>query len=893
MQRRKFIQLLGPAGIFLSGGHWASPLQAAAAEGLMPQPVYPPEIQSGERLMESCRPYLELNRQQLLSLVPPQGGFYFGACPNCTQGDQENNIVWNLALGEKVQCQFCKVILPSEKYPENQQIEISTPSGKRQLFKYHQAENGRKYWLEGRRWYEQLLVVQRIAYAMAQLYGLDARQFEQAGEYAALLIKKCAEVYPDYILRYETPAQEKRFFTLQSEVDKWKKTYGNGGEYCIAKWSWWAYMDVSRELLLAYDQLAKSTFFTATERQKIERDFFGGMLQFVEQYRDVALSNMHPALWTPQIIASRLFHLADLQRGVVDSMQRMIRENFTYDAFWMEGTASYHLQTAHGLRRVISWLRPDLKGAAFDQWFQKEHRPIYRTIEASKSFCLPNGRYAAVHDSWAKQAYSPAITQSKPYLMGGMGYGILGFGEGANQLQAHLNFSGRFGHVHYDSLNLLLFGAGKELVSELGYTWTKARPWIRATAAHNTVVIDQKSQEHGAAPTNSLGNLRLYQASDPDFQVIKADAPECYPGLAQRYERTLIAVNNAAVEQYVVDIFEVEGGNRHDWFLHGSADEDQSIELMSMGDAGLRLRDAASLLPEGFKFTPLTIPGSADFALIHQGPWAYGNFRDCKNTESNETVRAVFKSTDGSGGALESWILADGKSTLTTMRSWNVRGTGVPGTEDQTKLDDHLRSSLMVTRMGDRNRFIAVHVPFHSLSPVKKVSLIPATNEAIVFKIERQNAVDYIVVSKAGKLCRVNDQGRVILFDGHIGYAGLEAEKWNVKMIDGLQLTAGNRSITGAVPPPAPLLNVENNVYTVSGNLPIAPGDAFLIHHGNQRTTAFHAAQVRHEKQLTVIETQEAAAFEGEVNSTLKLSTFPQLEFPAPHTVTTNVLVTA
>ncbi len=895
MQRRDFIKTIAPAGLLLLNTSSLHAMMQTVAATPMPttrdEPFYPPENKDPAWLAAQCEPYLKLSATELLALVPPQGGFYFGPCPNCTQGDEENNIIWNLELGEKVQCKFCKEILPSEKYPENGQVSLPTPTGKQQVFKYHQNAAGKKFWLESRKWYEQLLVMQRIAYYLAQLSRLNPSYSPKAAQYSALILKRFIALYPDYIPRFDYPFRDKQFFTTEEAISQFIESR-NGGEYRIAKWSWWAYMDVSRELLLAYDQLAGSNLFTVAERQQIEKEFFGGMLEYVTRYHKVPLSNMDPTLWTAQVIASQVLLLPALKEHVLERIGTLIANDFTYDGYWKEGTASYHVQTVNGLRYVLSFFRPDLKGKAFDDWFATENQAIARTFEASKVFEMPNGRYAAVHDSWAKQASVPT-TRSQPYLMGGMGYGILGSGEKEQQIQAHLNFSGRFGHAQYDSLNLLLFGAGKELVSELGYSWTKARPWTMTTVAHNTVTIDQKNQEYGIKPVNALGTLLAFHAHDKDFQIVKASAIESYPGVAQKYERTLILVGNAKQESYVVDIFDVEGGNRHDWFLHGSADEEQSVTLLENGTRPLPLKATATLLPAGFEFKPLSVPNAEDFALIHNGPWAFGNFRDIQSGRSSGIVKATYKSLDGSGGALDSWILPDKQSELSTMRSWNVRGTGVPHTENQDKLDEHLRSSLMVTRYGGKNRFIAVHVPYQTRSPITKVSQAAISNGGTLLKIERGSAIDYILLGDGKQTCTANDQGRAIQFKGSYGLISIDGNRQSLKMLDGTRLSLGNNTLTGTVSAPAALLNIQGNVYTIPGSLKLAAGDVFIIHHGNQRTSSFHVKSIQQEAGNTRIETTEPPVFEGQTSGTLKMLTFPRLELPAPHSVSFNQLSTS
>ena len=885
--RREFISGVGAA--FLLTGECAEALAAeearaeitsigSAAAGVV---LYPPQIDNENFLLDLCAPFLQMSAAEIAALAPPQGGFSYCGCPNCDGGTGDNNIAWNVALDAKVQCRFCNEILPSAKYPENGGVEIKTPSGGVQVFKYRQDANGKKYWFEARRWFDQRTFLEKGAYSLAQLYRVDPMKYADSGNKSAAILQKLAEVYPNYIIKYEYPSREKVFVTGGNSAED-LAVLRSGGGYA-AKWSSWGYTDLSIPLLLAYDQLATAEFISADSRGKIETSLLGGMANFVGTHGALPVNNMSPTLWRSQAIAANVLRQPEFAAKILPAMRGLLLEGFTFDGFWKEGTVSYHRQTAGGLLNVFDALSPQAgSNPETDNWSHIPHE-FRRAIRAADVFRLPNKHYAAINDTWAGENYrGDMIEKSTPHLMPGLGYSILGSGEKENQLQAHLKWSGCFGHNHYDSLNLLLFAKGKELVSDLGYTHTKARGWISSTAAHSTVLVDEKNQETGIAPLYALGNLQLFCSSDPNFQATEASAIGAYPNLVSQYQRALLSVQMPGEVRYVVDIFQVAGGSRHDWILHGSADENQKIELNVDGGEPLALQPVPSLLPGEFDFQPSQREG--DLPSIFNGPWALGHFQDIAQIAGDATITATFRATDNSPAGLQSWILGAPQTNFVTARSWNVRGAA----EDQAKMDDFLRASLIVRRNGSANRFVAVHAPFEDNSPVRRVTRIPWPEAGVALKIETDNVVDIILYQPDSTERTGTIEGHEVRFSGRFGLIRIAKGQTILKMIGGAKLEFGEY-LLGNTPLAAPLLNVQDNAFTVRGRFEIAPGEVIVIRHGDGRSSAFHVANIQAKGENTMIETQEPAVFASDGGGKLKMLFFPHAEFAGPHHVMADV----
>jgi hypothetical protein len=845
----------------------------------MSRPFYPLTISDKGKLQTACEPFLKLSRANLLAMVPPQSGFLFGGCPHCNEGSVENNIVWDFSLGDKVQCKYCKTIFPSARYPENGEVKLPTPQGREQTFRYYQSPAGKKYWFESRRWYIQRQLVENAAYDLSQLYAVDPVANKEAGVRAAGLLVRFAEVYPGYIVHFDYPDRAKQFFTDKIPEDI--------GAYRAAKWQAWAFMDVSRPLLLAYDQLKSTELFTAPQRKIVETDLFTGMLDYVNQFDDAKFGNMHPTLWRSQITAAKVLNRPAIAAQVVEKIGRMIREDFNYDGFWRETSVSYHLQTTGNLQMALSTLRPDLKGDAFNAWMQREYpqasKGIIQAFKAAEVLRLPNGKYAALSDSWAVKVSPEPVSPFKPTLLPGLGYGTLGAGQGDDLVRANLTFTGRFGHHHFDSLNIFLFAKDAELVSDIGYTHTRARPWASSSLSHNTVLIDQKNQSAGEAPANARGNVLLYNTDDAGFQVIEAEARDAYPGLATDYRRLLATISSPGGACYVVDVFNVTGGKQHDWLLHGSADVEQTIELTDSNGQPASLQDVASLLPATYKFEPSKT--EVDFDPLFEGPWAYGNLRDIKSAATANTLVATFRNNENPQRGLRSWLLGVPANKIYTTRSQAVRGTGKPLAEDDSKLDQRFRSSIMVRRDNPTDRFVAVHSALTGDTAIKKVSQLPLFPNGTALKIERAGGTDYVFIGD-NQSERTGQDGAVkFSFAGRVGLVQLNGAKVALKMIGGTRLNFGTHTLTAPSNPSSKLLKVEANTLTVSGKVAVTPGQVIRITHGDGRVTAFHVESVSTEGGNTVINTFEPPVLQGAIEGTLDMLTFPKMKLPAPHNV--------
>jgi len=165
------------------------------------------------------------------------------------------------------------------------------------------------------------------------------------------------------------------------------------------------------------------------------------------------------------------------------------------------------------------------------------------------------------------------------------GLGILRTGEGLAQTMLLMKYGSHgLGHGHFDKLQILLFDQGQEVLPDYGFArFINTEPkfggrylpendsYAKQTIAHNTVVVNQKSQNNGnrKKADASWAERHFFDASDPSIQVVSAYANQQYEGVKQ--QRTSFLINNDAFEHpVVIDLFrlESENVNEYDYTLH-------------------------------------------------------------------------------------------------------------------------------------------------------------------------------------------------------------------------------------------------------------------------------------------------------------------------------------
>lgn len=203
---------------------------------------------------------------------------------------------------------------------------------------------------------------------------------------------------------------------------------------------------------------------------------------------------------------------------------------------------------------------------------------------------LLNAAGLSVAKAIASRKTPPAMTWKSVEFRDGPngergGLGILRSGRdtGATMLLMKYGVHGE-GHGHFDQLNLLGFDGGREVLPDYGFSrWINIEPkfggrylpendsYAMQTVAHNTVVVDEKSQNLAESDSADRvwGIRNFFDAGNPAVQVMSALSDKAYRGVSM--QRAVFLIDDVRLDHPVtIDLYKVESASAHtyDYVLH-------------------------------------------------------------------------------------------------------------------------------------------------------------------------------------------------------------------------------------------------------------------------------------------------------------------------------------
>ena len=139
-------------------------------------------------------------------------------------------------------------------------------------------------------------------------------------------------------------------------------------------------------------------------------------------------------------------------------------------------------------------------------------------------------------------------------------------------------------HGHFDGLHLSLFSRGREFLRDYGFgRWVNVEPkfggryipennsYCKQTVAHNTVVVDGQSQNHGDSleAEKRWGEPHFFVTDNPEQQGMSARLKNYTPGVDQ--QRTVLMLSLPELSSpLMVDVFRLTSAqpHRYDYCLH-------------------------------------------------------------------------------------------------------------------------------------------------------------------------------------------------------------------------------------------------------------------------------------------------------------------------------------
>ncbi|MBU0609640.1 MAG: heparinase II/III-family protein [Armatimonadetes bacterium] len=657
---------------------------------------------------------------QLLAFVPEGHFTRFCHCPECFGGvDADMVFSWSVERPDELKCRYCGFVWkPDGKYRETETLEGQNSLGETIRCHYYLDEKHqtKHFFSLNIALYEREWIIRQTT-ALGQAYVATGKP-----EYArrvALILDRMAQIYPHLpvIKVGGTPNRYFQFAPKQQPPYTWD----------AGKWGWhYPGGELPSGVIEAYDMVYASLEFDRLSaergydvRERLEHDFLIPVFEAVRA-NPKHIDNYVAYLGTAAKMG-RVLNEPSWVHWAFGWIAKNINAGCFYDGMWHE-SASYHYMTTAGLRNCFASVRgysdpPGYTDAADGRHFEnlnpEQELPFWARVQhAPEVVDFPTGWSPPVHDVWAQERRSAPRQSTTSALLPGFGQASLGRGTGDNQMQALLHFSGAYGHNHLDNLSFQLWAKQREMLSDIGYTWSDIRAWCSSTISHNLVAVD--GQDQGGRPTD--GDLLWFFPATGGVSVVEADGRRGYSRLegVDCYRRLLVLVPVSDRDAYVVDLFRARGGQMHDWLMHGDADEDMTAEC------SLPLADGASDLTKPPADLPALKP-SASYAML----------RDLRSSPAEAGFVTTFRYAAEAARGVRLHVLPPGPVTAFLGRSPSVRRVGKGTQGDNRKIYDYWMPHLVVRRQGAASldsTFAAVMEPFAGEAFVQSVERLPLTD---------------------------------------------------------------------------------------------------------------------------------------------------------------------
>lgn len=726
---------------------------------------------------------MAMSEEEMLGYLPELPYVRMCECPNCYGGSQGNNIfTWTIDRPNELTCRHCNVViaLPDPRYPETERLVGQNALGEEVAFPYYlNPERDARHFLTAHLW------MYRRNWLAAQAVALGtAWRATGKPEYArrvALVLDRAATLYPHYPAIHNRNVRNVRFCASQEPPYPWDA--GRWGNF---------HNEIPKQMLRAYDLIYDSDRLDALSQERgydvrahVEDSFFRPTYHAIE-VSPYHVSNVVGYDIAGAAMMGRVIRDPAMVHRAFGWMMQNLEEGFFRDGTWHE-SPSYHAMTLGGLRGAFSTVQgysdppgyvDEIDGTRFDDLDPLEIAPFWAKVQgAFEVVGHPDGTSAVMHDTWAHQRRARPREATVSTILPGFGHASLGRGSGPDQMQAQLHFSGSYGHHHRDTLGLTLWAKEREMLSDIGYTWTDIRWWTVSTISHNLVAIDRAEQE-GRPSDGDL--LCWFPGGDGEISVVEADGRRAYANIEglDMYRRLLMLVPISESDAYVVDISRTRGGSMHDWLLHGSADEDMTAAC------------SLELAPAGVEFAS------------DDPQRSYELWRNVRHARADGGCAVTFAYADQPEHGLRAHIVGTAPTDLYLGETPSVRRAGVGTGGDNRRTLDYWMPQIAARRTGAaplHSLFAAIEEPFLGepfIDEVRRLELTPPDENCVAIEVTCGAVTDTIISTLDEEPFPERTAGEVAL-RGRAAVVrrvdGLLAGMW---LLEGTGLTADGESIS-------------------------------------------------------------------------------------------------
>lgn len=437
----------------------------------------------------------------------------------------------------------------------------------------------------------------------------------------------------------------------------------------------------------------------------------------------------------------------------------------------------------------------------------------------------------------------------------------------ADPTQLYLTFQPKYGHNHWDPLNLALYDKGQELLPDIGYSHTFYRQWTASTLAHNTVVVDGADMDKSAQSEHG-GNIDTFSSLHDNVQVIRANQETAY-SQTDEYSREPWLIqfpDSVGNDGYVLDLFRVSGGDRQEYTLQGDANRDAIFETdLSLSDYG------PYLLPEGVEVTEPESERDTGSAEGHYYGYIY--VRDVKKADIADGKYNVTLATEEDGAEMAKMkitgLVEPGQNELFLGEAFSLRSTRLHGVsmDNNDEAVKYTMPKMVVRREGKdlTSQFITAMEPYAKedtprIENIEKLDLDESVEGDIAVKVTYGDTTDIILSSLHPDQPLVVDDmvlngkmGMIRLIDGEVQdmylFGGTTLEKGEVKVTDTGAVSGSVTEVerTGA--------GDDRDAFITDTQVPTdIAGNTLVITHPDGKTHGFEVKEIAEKGGQTVIE---------------------------------------
>ena len=747
---------------------------------------------------------------------------------------------WSHEIPGHVRCKICGNVFPGPEHQPVGEIEVVGPAGGTVRYRYWEDDEGMRYFFENMLLnYTQYQVV-RVAdpLAMAYVFTGEAAYAEKA----AVILDRLSEVYKNYPVhglgRAYLHADRKGFYENHFYRDPpFPFVSARMGNFHASPFS-----DANNAFRLAqvYDLISDSGAIEKLSeaegrdvRAAIERDLLYEAIRHTLEVPHGS-TNYDGGRINGLALVGRVLDEPDFLAVGYGLYRTLIDNCYNYDGYWHEDALNYFNMITSGTLRV-----PDVISGPGGIDVYGEMPFLERVYTAPLGLFMPDGRTFMANDTWALSTGFARVSSQiasmgkfveaadeisgksripvadveyalfrrtsesdrrvteedllalvpSNYLLPGAGDVILGVGRTSKAIRATLCYGPWGGHHHYDTLAMGLDMFGQELLSDIGYTHTRYREWATTVGSHNTVVVDGQEQ------TRDSGRLLCYRpASATHAGVVCAEAAGAFKNSAV-YRRTMLLIPTGPESGYVVDLFEVEGGDVHDYLLHGSADFDQTLST----DVKLQ-------------------PAENEMILDGDGTGGahYGYFHGTRGTDTSGNFKVRF---EGEGTLVDVRFLGVHEGRLLVSAAPSIRRTQ----EDDGKLDDFWLRTVCLRHLSESSLFVSVIEAHSGAGFVRDAELVARDGSGVVMRVQERDRVRIIAIDPAGAgMTTTLPDGRRLELKGRAGVMTESSGNVNLDVIDGSLLRVGQAATQR-------IRDHEGTVTGVAGDISGEPGRSELV----------------------------------------------------------------